>query len=207
MTDDWTWDDGHHDDPGHHDPGFEEHHDLRYDGTEDTDPFGADLGGGDLAGHDDLPGHDDLGAADWDAGDGLGAADDPFAPDALVSDHHDWAAGLDDDGDSIGPVEPAGLFGADPDVAAYALWPAPEFPAPLDLGADLPAPVDGPPWTDAALLGSYGPADLTTAAAPEPSDLAGYAGLDPATAGWEALAGSDDPATAALARFWAPPPA
>ena len=210
MSDDWTWGDGHDDHVDHggdhggeHDEhaGYEEPADLSFD-SDDTDPFGIDLSGGDLPGHDDADGWDDDGGGSGDAG-------DPFAPDALVSEQHDWAAGLDalEGDDGPGPLDATGLFGADPDVSAYtdALWPTPEFPAALDLGASLPEPVDGPPWTDSAALGSPGPAALVPDDVPEPTDLAAYAGLDPASSGWEALAGSEDPATAALARFWGPP--
>ncbi|MEV0720492.1 hypothetical protein [Asanoa sp. NPDC050611] len=214
MTDDWTWGDGHdsHDDhSGYEGAGDHQHHHEGGFDADDTDPFGPDLGGVDLPGggpHDDLGGHDDApdfnGEPDSDV-----PAEDPFAPDALVADHHDWAAGLDDDGtDGLGPVDATDLFGTDPDVSAYtdALWPAPEFPAPLDLGPVLPEPIDGSPWTDPAALGSPDPAAvMMPVEVPEPTDLAAYAGLDPASSGWEALLGSEDPATAALARFWSPP--
>ncbi|GIF76133.1 hypothetical protein [Asanoa siamensis] len=220
MTDDWTWDDdghGPHDDPAGFD-GVGDHHDhFGYDGGDDYDAAGGYGGPG-----DDHGGFDDLSGGDLSSGDGLSAgdhlaghddpagfgADDPFAPDALVSDHHNWAAGLDEDGtDGLGPIDATHLFGTDPDVSAYtdALWPTPEFPAALDLGAALPEPIDGAPWTDPASLGVAGPADLVAGDAPEPADLAAYAGLDPASSGWEALVGSEDPATSALARFWGPP--
>ncbi|MEV4755140.1 hypothetical protein AB0J86_08505 [Micromonospora sp. NPDC049559] len=128
----------------------------------------------------------------------------------------------------------AAPFGTDPDLEpVLADWPAPEFPPPLELDSP-PEPVDGPPWADPDLLGTggpdadpdgtgppagFGPADPTAphrtatddAAAefgpPAPDGLTGYAGetlpedADP----WTALAGSEDPATGALARFWAPP--
>ncbi|MEV4533970.1 hypothetical protein AB0J82_09080 [Asanoa sp. NPDC049518] len=207
MSDHWTWDDGHadHVDPSDHgdhgDLGGHEDHDgyddLGFDGNADTDPFGVDPG-------HHLPGHDDH--QEWDD-DGAAPADDPFAPHALVSEQHDWSAGLDalDGDDTPTPLDATGLFGADPDVAAY--WPTPEFPAALDLGAALPEPIDGAPWTDPAMLGSLGPADLLPSDVPEPTDLAAYAGLDPGSSGWETLLGSEDPATAALARFWGPPTA
>ncbi|GIF47786.1 hypothetical protein DFJ67_6678 [Asanoa ferruginea] len=224
MSDDWNWDDGHSDHSGydgsddhsgydgsgdHHDAGF--HHD-------DADPFGSDVPdglGGDLAGHHDLTGHDDLPGHDdqVDYGDDGGFdAGDPFAPHALVSEHHDWSDGLDDGtgigDDGLAGVHDAGLFTVDPDVAAYTdgVWPSPEFPAALDLH-DI-SPIDGPPWTDASALGIGLPdADPLPTDVPDVSELAAYAGLDPtsASAGWDALLGSDDPATSALARFWGPP--
>lgn len=77
-----------------------------------------------------------------------------------------------------------------------------DFPPALDVG-DLPEPVDGFPWVDAASLGT---ADFTT---PETDpvaaqDLAAYAATDlpPGADGWETLAASDDPAVSALARWW-----
>ncbi|SNS63831.1 hypothetical protein SAMN05421812_101218 [Asanoa hainanensis] len=208
MSDHWTWDDGHadHGDHGDHleDHGSHDEHggyeEPEFDSGADTDPFGVELGDHHLATHDDHQ--------EWDDDSG---ADDPFAPHALVSEQHDWAAGLDalDADDTPAPLDATGLFGLDPDVSAYtdALWPTHEFPAALDLGADLPEPVDGAPWTDPATLGTLGPADLMPSDVPEPTDLAAYAGLDPASSGWETLLGSEDPATAALARFWGPPSA
>jgi len=107
------------------------------------------------------------------------------------------------------PAEP--LFGADPDpLAGGTEWAEPQFPPVLALG-DLPEPVDGPPWTDADLLGAEQFADTLTAAlvggaGPEIADLLGYAGLELPAGGdpWAALAGAEDPATSALARWWAP---
>ncbi|GAA1897699.1 hypothetical protein [Asanoa iriomotensis] len=215
MTDDWTWGDGHdsHDDhSGYDGPGSGDEHHHGFD-ADDTDPFGDSLGDAFTAGHDAMGGHDVVGwhdpSPDWGGDEGDGPhGDDPFAP---VAEHHDWAAGLDDDGsggtDGFGPVDATDLFSADPDVSAYtdALWPTPEFPAALDLGPVLPEPIDGPPWTDASALGAPGPDGLMPVEVPSPSDLAAYAGLEPASSGWEALLGSEDPATSALARFWSPP--
>jgi hypothetical protein len=47
---------------------------------------------------------------------------------------------------------------------------------------------------------------VAEAGTPEASELAGYAGEVPPDGAdpWAALAASDDPATSALARFWAP---
>jgi hypothetical protein len=210
MTDDWTWDDGHgdhsglggHDDPGGHE-GFE-HHDLG--GHDEPDPFDADLG----QPHDTPFGDDHH---EYEGDDEPFDAGTPFEPDALVSEHHDWLAGFDDgtDGgddlpDTVEDPVGAGLFGVDPDVAAYTggVWPTAEFPAALDLGGAPPEPIDGPPWTDPGVLGTVMPDfEPDVAPAPEIGDLASYAGLEPG-AGWDALAASDDPATAALARFWGP---
>lgn len=77
------------------------------------------------------------------------------------------------------------------------------FPPALDV--DLPEPVDGFPWIDTATLGAP---DLTGFTAPldpvDPGQLAAYAGVEipPGADPWTFLASSDDPATAALARWW-----
>jgi hypothetical protein len=177
------------------------------DGATDDGPAdrGADAGYAEPLGHatDRVPGLDglDLDHTD-DPADGSGAADAGDGP------HADTA--LDHVADA-GPAEHArDSFGADPDADPYSSWPEPEFPAALDLGTP-PEPIDGFPWTDPSTLGDdAGPLDVRAADAdptgsPDPSDLAAYAGLDPAAADWSSLAASDDPATAALARFWAPP--
>jgi hypothetical protein len=79
-----------------------------------------------------------------------------------------------------------------------------DFPPTLEVG-DLPEPVDGFPWVDASTLG---PADTYEPATDvvDPHDLAAYAGVDvPEGADpWTVLAASDDPAVAALARWWSP---
>ncbi|MFI5494052.1 hypothetical protein [Actinoplanes sp. NPDC051859] len=110
------------------------------------------------------------------------------------------------------PDEPAaatvtpvlGPIGADPDAAADSGPPPDLFPPAVDVGP-LPEPIDGFPWTD---TGSLGLAALTPTAEPvapvTPQELAEYAAeeLPPAVDPWAALADSDDPATAALARWW-----
>ena len=78
------------------------------------------------------------------------------------------------------------------------------FPPAVDVG-DLPEPVDGFPWIDS---GSLGLADIAAALHDtepvHPSELAEYSATDlpPGVDPWAALADSDDPATAALARWW-----
>ena len=195
-----------------------------------SDGLGDDGLGDDAAGHDG-PGHEGFGDGSEGGDTPGGDTGDAFGADALVAEHHDWSDALDtdaDDGDTDGPddappaddpdpgadaVTPtddpvgAGLVGADPD--ADGAWPVPEFPATLDLGAP-PEPVDGFPWTDPSTLGDASLADpsavdvLPPAGSPEASEIAAYAGLDSDTP-WDALTASDDPATAALARFWSPP--
>lgn len=78
------------------------------------------------------------------------------------------------------------------------------FPPAVDI--DLPEPVDGFPWIDTGSLGVVDPAalDSTHLEPVDPHDLAEYAATDlpPGADPWAALAESDDPATAALARWW-----
>jgi hypothetical protein len=108
------------------------------------------------------------------------------------------------------------------------------FPPPVHVGA-LPEPIDGFPWIDTGTLGvtpadpDAGPpipagldgasldganldgANLDGAgldgAGVDSAELAAYAQTDlpPGVDPWAALAESDDPATSALARWWAPP--
>jgi hypothetical protein len=78
------------------------------------------------------------------------------------------------------------------------------FPPSVDVG-DLPEPVDGFPWIDTGSLGVVDPAAVTEHTDPvRPEELAEYAGepIPPGADPWAALADSEDPATAALARWW-----
>jgi hypothetical protein len=137
--------------------------------------------------------------------------------------HHDPADGLPDpDDEPADPAEP--LFDQSaahyPDDIQPEATPPPTdlpaeipemsvdgvavdvFPPAVDVG-ELPEPVDGFPWTDPASLGPDG----DDADADEPvqaAELAEYAAADlpPGADPWATLAGSDDPATAALARWW-----
>jgi hypothetical protein len=174
--------------PDHHDddPGFDEHHDdVGLPGV-DPDPLGADL-----FAPDDLD--------DVDAG-----------PAPAVFDHED--AGVDPvpaveaDAPQVAVVEVSDLgpVGADPDAAPDP-GDDPVFPPMVDVGP-LPEPVDGFPWIDTGSLGLVGAGPVDAGAGPvDPQDLAGYAAADlpPGVDPWAALAGSDDPATSALARWWA----
>ncbi|MEV0731874.1 MULTISPECIES: hypothetical protein [Polymorphospora] len=111
----------------------------------------------------------------------------------------------------LGPADAP--VGADPDLDPHGdgeSWPDSTFPPALDLGAP-PEPVDGFPWTDADTLGAGDAAPLADPGtaytdAPPADDLAAYAGTDTPAGGdpWTTLAGSEDPATSSLARFWAP---
>jgi hypothetical protein len=186
--------------PDHDDPGFDDHHDdvVGLPGG-DPDPLGADPLGADLFGPDDLPDDD--------------VADEP--PAAPVAEH-------DDGGPDPAPAVEAGVphppvveasdlgpVGADPDAAPEPGG-DPVFPPPVDVGP-LPEPVDGFPWIDTGSLGlagagPVGAGPVDAGAGPvDPQGLAEYAAEDlpPGVDPWAALADSDDPATAALARWWA----
>ncbi|PRY32843.1 hypothetical protein [Pseudosporangium ferrugineum] len=194
MSDEYGWPDFHdpggHDDPGHHDdPGAGHEEPLP-----EADPFHLqdDL----FAHHDDLP-------RELPDDPGPGADDDPG-----WDDHAEPGTGYDDvavhevvdvtDGHGMGPI------GADPDAVEVAGDPVGLFPPVVDVGP-LPEPVDGFPWID---TGSLGLTDLHTAGAGavpvDPQELAAYAAEDlpPGVDPWAALAGSEDPATGALARWW-----
>jgi hypothetical protein len=195
MTDDWTSWSGEPDDLGDDadtadlsDLAPDDGGDLPGDGPDGLDT--PDLDGDD--GGDDLDGEPTTAAYDVDA-----LVDEPYDGGPAATDQPDG-----DDGPADAAADPVG---ADPDADPYAdgTWPAPEFPATLDLGVP-PEPVDGFPWIDPAALGdpSAAPADALDFTAPtEPadaSDLTAYAALDPGAD----PATSDDPATAALAKFW-----
>jgi hypothetical protein len=94
--------------------------------------------------------------------------------------------------------------GADPDALPDTDDQVGVFPPVVDVGP-LPEPVDGYPWIDTGSLGLIDPATVPTAAgSPDPGELADYAAEDlpPGADPWAALAGSPDPAIAALAKFW-----
>ena len=103
------------------------------------------------------------------------------------------------------------MVGADPDAMPepdLPADPAEAFPPMVDVGP-LPEPVDGFPWIDTGSLGlvDAGLVDADAGhTAPDPQELAAYAAEDlpPGQDPWAALADSDDPATSALARFYAP---
>lgn len=159
----------------------------------------ADLGGFDPASDGpagDLPDHspdvplDPAGDSTVDAPHTL---DGPEAADA--------AEPGGDPADDLTPV------GADPDLDTNADgWTDQSFPEPLDL--DAPEPVDGFPWTDPATLGAepLPDPDAGYQGAPEPTELASYAGeeIPPGADPWTALSASEDPATSSLARWWSP---
>ncbi|WP_306213902.1 hypothetical protein [Actinoplanes sp. RD1] len=175
----------------------------------DHDPGDGDGDGGfEHPGDPQLPADDDPGHHDL-------AYDDPEPPDHDLTpvEHHDESAAWDEpapepeihhDIVDVTGAHTLGPVGADPDAVAEPGLPDPVFPPQVDVGA-LPEPVDGWPWIDTGSLGTVTPID----AAPAPvsaHDLAAYAAeeLPPAADPWAALAGSEDPAASALARWWHP---
>jgi hypothetical protein len=131
--------------------------------------------------------------------------DDPFGADLHHGSHlDDVPSDVHDEPLADTPV------GTDPDTDPHADGDWPDgYPPALDL-PDAPAPVDGYPWADAALIGTDMPdsADVDPPAIPDPpvGDLLDYAGTEHTTGAdaWQALLGSDDPATSTLARWWSP---
>jgi hypothetical protein len=203
WPDDPSEPDPHHDALPQHDP----HGEADLPAWPGDDPWAA-------AGPGDGP-HDPIGYADQ-------AAHTDQAADADEAAHtghaaHTGEAGIGGEvgigGDELTPypdhgvdLGPLGPVGADPDALPDA---DAALPFPPSVHIELPDPVDGLPWTDSGTLGVV-TADAAVAA-PSPVDsaeLAAYAEteLPPAVDPWAALAASDDPATSALARFWAPGP-
>ncbi|HET8657465.1 MAG TPA: hypothetical protein VFM55_00520 [Micromonosporaceae bacterium] len=175
--------------------------------------FGSGIGGVDAHVDEPLYGAD---LPDTPAADTGGS----WAADAGADDGGDWDV---DSGTGTGgdwdvnawadlPPVPDPPFGADPDAADLADvdgWAGPDFPPMLDL-TGLPEPVDGPPWGDPAVIGGEPLAEPAGYGTPDPADLSGYAAVDLAEVDgdpWAALLAADDPATSALARWWAPPAA
>ena len=150
--------------------------------------------------HDDFAGHDHH---------YTGGEDDhhiPYEEPAAFDDvHHDlaWADPQHDDPPDLHmPDLPEAHV--EPDLSTTD-DPADVFPPTIDVGP-LPEPVDGFPWIDTGSLGLVDPATVHATVDPvDPHELAEYAGteLPPGVDPWAALADSDDPATATLARWWA----
>jgi hypothetical protein len=195
------WPDGHDDgDPGYGDSGFGDHGygDSGFGDPGYGDPF-ADPG---LPGADDVPPLDD--AADvWGHDDVVGVADD--APEPAPGDDASPPPGDGAAEPQPVTVSDLGPVGADPDAAADGGDAVGVFPPVVDVGP-LPEPVDGFPWIDTGSLGLAAAGPLPVPAEPvDPQELAAYAAADlpPGVDPWAALADSDDPATSALARWWA----
>jgi hypothetical protein len=180
----------HHDDHGFHD----EQHDPLHDSSHEVDPDQQTA---------PLPDDDDHGYFDVhhepDA-----AVDAPAHEDSA---HEDVPSFHEADDLHSAAVETHEPVGADPDALPDYDATETTFPALVDVGP-LPEPVDGFPWIDTGSLGLVDPAALheTTPDVVDPHELAEYAGteLPPGVDPWAALADSEDPATAALARWWSP---
>ncbi|GAA3521721.1 hypothetical protein [Actinocatenispora rupis] len=207
-------------------------HDGEYADGHGGDQLDADHGGGDLAdtpGEQDAA----AGHPDGDQLDGHGYDEHGYEPDDTSGGEHGVGLEFNDLSDEYGHGdgghdaadeqhtdvdEPAGdhaepVPGAEPDldlVGDDPHWAAEDpFPPQLDVG-EPPEPVDGFPWSDPAVLGEQHDTAADTpgpvTSAPPPSDLLDYDaqelpdGADP----WHALAGSEDPATSSLARWWGP---
>jgi len=182
--------------------------DAGFDALSEPDDHGADHAdtGDDAAAGDQYADHVDLAVTDLG-----GTADDPDP----LGDTYDDQPDVDFGDDRHEAVD--ALVGTDPDadgLADHDGWQSDPFPPPLDLGAP-PEPVDGFPWSDPDTLGqagvggdlsSYGADAFAETAPPAAGDLFSYAGEDLAGAAdpWGALMVSEDPATSALARWWAP---
>ena len=170
-----------------------------------------DDGAGDFEHHEEAADQSDLAAE---------LPDDDWAPDdpPLVEhhdvevpyEHHVEEPVADHRSEVVVDADPHELatVGADPDALPDTDDQIAVFPPAVDVGP-LPEPVDGYPWIDTGSLGLIDPATVPAAdaAGPDPGELADYAAADlpPGADPWAALAGSDDPATSALARFWGSP--
>ncbi len=167
--------------------------------------------------HDSGPtdGHEALDAGHVDADHADAADPDHADPGHADPDHPDTGPDAPDDGYESHDGHIETLVGADPDLdhnADHADW-HDDSPFPPGLDINTPEPVDGFPWSDPAALGDGATADDYTHlvgsddGGPEhAASLAQYDGVEvpPGTDAWTALLGSEDPATSALARWWAP---
>jgi len=170
----------------HHDAGHGDEHDFDHD-------FGPVDDAGEPAENISDIGHDDA----WDL------PDHDEQPPVWDDQHHDAYADHADD-----PAADSDVPAPEPEEPPVNDEPVDLFPPQVDVGP-LPEPVDGFPWIDSSSLGlaDAGPVTADTlAAAPDPHELAEYAAeeLPPAVDPWAALAESEDPATAALAKFYRP---
>jgi hypothetical protein len=171
----------------HHDFGFDQHD---FDGH-DPAPFDDHSAPDDHVAWDD--GHD------YDISPDADSLHDAVPHDVGTHDVGTHEVGTHDDAGDVPPPEVA-----HPELSDISDLPE-ESPFPPAVDIDLPEPVDGFPWID---TGSLGVADihaaLDTTEPVHPAELAEYAGADlpPGVDPWAALADSDDPATAALAKWW-----
>lgn len=215
------------DEYGDHDAGADDGYGSDHAGAGDSITGGLDGDGlGDQAYGDEhlgADGHDpdlDSGAGSHD-GSGLGleygelSDDDAAGAEPADVSAADPFSDVDEDDQQAPALDPDPVPGTDPDldlVGDDPDWAAEDvFPPQLEIG-EPPEPVDGFPWSDPAVLGEQhdlsvqdpgGPAAQPGGSAGDLFDYDGQSvpdGVDP----WQALAGSDDPATSSLARFWAP---
>jgi hypothetical protein len=160
-----------------------DHHDFHFD---------DDFSGGEFH-HDDQPQFEDTPPDHLDHLDDFGHESHADTP---IEEHH--VPTTDDDHVVVADDH------HDPDAHQADDDPAPDlFPPPVDVG-DLPEPVDGFPWTDAATLGTPDMGTHDDLQPVDPHELAEYAGTEipPGADPWAVLADSDDPATSTLARFF-----
>lgn len=202
---------------GEHDTGADDGY-----GADQTDTGGlgdhelGDHGYGDE--HLDTDGHDPDLEPDAGSHDGLGLEygelSDGDASGAEPADEHgaDAFSDVDEDDQQAPALDPDPVPGTDPDldlVGDDPDWAAEDvFPPQLEIG-EPPEPVDGFPWSDPAVLGEQHDLFVQDPGAQpggSAGDLFDYDGQSAPDGGdpWQQLAGSDDPATSSLARFWAP---
>lgn len=184
-----------------------------YDDDAGADDVGADIGDPDV----DLPGVE---PTDFDGIDPetAGTGDDLGVDSIDGGPAEDFASYLDGETEITDDVPldadlPDPVPGTDPDrnwLTDDPAWAADPFPPALEFDHP-PEPVDGWPWSDPTLLGvadmpALPEPDIGYPPGPPVSDLYAYDAAEPQPGddSWASLAGSDDPATSSLARFWAP---
>ncbi|WP_433384796.1 hypothetical protein ACQPZX_24445 [Actinoplanes sp. CA-142083] len=189
----------------HHDFSFEDEHSpppddhLAWDSHDPAHDPSHDFDAHDFESHDtDADGPHEDGSASF-------PADSPSFDDAHLEASH--VADADHPGETASSDD-AALVADTHGLSDISDLPGEEmFPPSVDVG-ELPEPVDGMPWID---TGSLGLADISAALHDQdhtdpvrPEELAEYAGTDlpPGADPWAVLADSDDPATAALAKWW-----
>jgi hypothetical protein len=209
----WSQDD----DPAAHDSEFPGHgSEFLGDGSEfpgygsESSGHGGEFPGygGDLAGHDDGLSEHDIHPSGHDIESSPHSESPPHSipemSETRGAEGTGGSDGWDDPGHDGHPGwdDPGHVAWDDPEAAAADHVDV--FPPALDVG-ELPEPVDGFPWIDTGSLGVVDPGPTVEHLDPvRAEELAAYAGeeLPPGQDPWAALAGSDDPATSALARWW-----
>ncbi|WP_127500937.1 hypothetical protein [Actinoplanes solisilvae] len=160
-----------------------------------------------MSDHHDFGDHDDFPVFDDHHDDGGHLEQQPVFDDhhdLYDTDDHPYEAPVVEEHHYEQPSEEEPQPLADHAAAVVAEDPVEVFPPALDVG-ELPEPVDGFPWIDTGSLGIVHAAALEQTPDPvRPEELAEYAGVDlpDAQDPWAALAGSEDPATSSLAKWW-----